>query len=76
MAVIMGKNKKDVIRILKKNNEHVFKVIKEIIYAIPEGYTTQFSKYSDFLKFAKENPKEVFMECYYILEEVKEIKEL
>lgn len=76
MAVIMGKDKKDTIRILKKNNEHVFKVTKEVIYAIPEGYTIQFSKYSDFLKFAKENPKEVFVRHYYILEEIKEVKEI
>ena len=72
----MGKNKEDVIIILKKLNEHVFKITKEVIYAIPENYICQHKDYKDFLKFAKENPKKVFIRHYYIMDTIESVEEI
>ncbi len=76
MGFIMSSDPDRVIKILKDQGEHVFKVIKETIYAIPPTAVSHYKDYKDFLKFANEHPKKVFTNYYYILETIKEIKEL
>ena len=76
MGIILSKDKEEIIKILKKTGDHVFKVTKEVIYAISKDMTAQYSDYNDFLKFAKEHPDKVFQKYYYILEEIKNIEEL
>jgi len=76
MSIIMEKNKEEVIATLKKLKDHVFKIVKETIYAIPEEMVCHYKDYNDFLKFAKEHPEKVFDKYYFILEEIKEIEEL
>lgn len=77
MDITVSNNKKKVIKTLKKiGKEHVFKITKEVIYAIPNEVVSHYSDYNDFLKFAKEHPDKVFQKYYYISEEIKDIKEL
>ncbi len=76
MSIIMSSDPDEIIRILKKAGEHVFKVTKEIIYAIHPEMVSHYKDHKDFLKFANEHPKEVFTNYYYVIETVKEIEEL
>lgn len=76
MAIIMEKDPEKVIKLLKDLKEHVFKVTKEVIYAIPEGAVIHYKDYNDFLKYAKENPKKIFTDYFKIFETVKEVEEL
>ena len=76
MSVIIANDKEELIKALKKMDEHVFKVTKEIIYAIPESMVSYHSNYDVFLKFAKEHPEKVFLEHYKILTEVKNVEEV
>ena len=76
MGIIISKNKDHIIKTLKDNGDHVFKVVKEIIYSIPHQVVNHYDDYNDFVKFAKEHPKKVFSLYHYIIEEIKEFEEL
>lgn len=76
MGIILSKNKEEIIKILRKQGDCLFTITKEVLYAIPKERVLTFSEYTDFLQFAKENPKEVFADYYEILSEIKEVKEL
>jgi len=76
MTIILSNKPKEIIKILKKKKEHVFKITKEVIYAIPESAVSHYSKYKDFLKFMKKHPKKVFTRYYQVNEEIKKINEL
>ena len=76
MTYIMSSDPDEIIKILKGQKEHVFKVTKEVIYAIPPGMVSHYKDYKDFLKRAKEHPKEVFTRYYYVFETIKEIEEI
>ena len=76
MSYIIAKNEKEVIKALKKNKERVFRVTKEIIYALPSCYTTQFPSSKCLQKYVDKHPEKVFIDYYYVMETVKKIKEL
>ena len=76
MGIIISNDREKIITILKKNNDRVFKITKEVIYAIPESNIINYSNYNDFLKFAKEHPDKVFTNYYKVLEKIKDVEEL
>ena len=71
-------NKKEFIKILKKESYIVFKVIKEEFVAIPKDMFSHYSNYNDFLKLVKRKPDKVFgnFRVLHTLPEFKKIKEV
>ena len=67
--------KEKIIKNLKKDH-HVFKITKEVIYAIPKSSTSHYHDYNNFLKYAKEHPNMIFSNYYKALTEFKDIEEI
>ncbi|KKK78072.1 hypothetical protein LCGC14_2847240 [marine sediment metagenome] len=73
MGVILSDKPKEIIRILKKQDNKVIKVTKEIIYAFPNS---MFRSNPGFIEFIEKHPERMLINRYHIFEEIKEFEEL